>query len=552
MKCGLLVTMLVLRLIGSLIGRVDLPESRNFNLAWPFFCHSIECPEDPALVLDDQVYSYAELAFLAERVANWLSAHMHPDSSQKRVGIIASRSLEAYVGILGACWAGAAYIPINPKLAVLTLRQILKVAQPDAIIADAAGWRSLEESGAVNDVPMLPPGSLERPKQHPGKASGVDTIPEEPVLVPGEQAAYVIFTSGTTAAPKGVVVQANSVRHFLDYGRNTYQLDSRDRFSNFSEISFDFSVLDLWLAWDCGASLHVVPEAQLLAPARFIREHQLTFWASVPSVIGFLDRLKQLKAGSFPSLRISYFCGEALPVASALAWQRAAPNSIIDNHYGPTESTVACSVERVSDPPRTTPGRDIVPIGRPYPGMRLAVVDEGAQFLRPGETGELVICGPQLAAGYLGAPELTMARFPRLEHPNFGSSRWYLTGDLAFEDAGGTFHHLGRVDYQVKILGYRVELEEVDAHLRETCGGSSAAAVAWPTHHGTADGIVAFVAGSSLGPAEIMSLLRARLAPYAMPREIIFLPMLPLTQNGKTDRKALLSILEERGRGIGN
>jgi len=524
-----------------------LPEPRNLNLAFPFFRHSIECPENPALVLDDKVFSYSELASLAARIAGWLAASAPADSGKTHVAVIASRSLEAYAGILGACWSGAAYIPINPKLPALTLRQILEVAQPRAMIVDRAGWARLDEAGAIDDVPVLPPGSLQG-------ASVLDGIPalEQPVPIPGDRAAYVIFTSGTTGAPKGVIIRADSVRHFLDYGRSVYQLDCRDRFSSYSEVSFDFSVLDLWLAWDSGASLHVVPEAQVLCPAKFIREHQLTFWASVPSVIGFMDRLKQLKEGSFPWLRVSYFCGEALPLAAALAWQRAAPNSVVDNHYGPTESTVACSVERLSNPPRTTPGRDIIPIGRAYPGMRLAIVDEAARFLPPGETGELALSGPQIAAGYLGAPELTQARFRELEHPEFGSSRWYLTGDLALEDSGGTFHHLGRVDYQVKILGHRIELEEVDAHLREVCGCGSAAAVAWPMHHGTADGVVAFVAGASLGPGEIMTRLKARLAPYAMPREIIFLPSLPLTQNGKTDRKALLSMLEEREHAIGS
>ena len=525
----------------------SLPEPGNLNLAWPLFRHSVECGENAALVLDEKVFSYSELASLAARVAGWIGASAPAAAGETRVAIVASRSLEAYAGILGACWAGAAYVPINPKLPAHTLRQILEVAQPRAIIVDAAGWRRLEESGAIGEVPVLPPGSLEGAPV----LDGISAL-EQPVAFAGDRVAYVIFTSGTTGAPKGVIIRADSVRHFLDYLGSLYELDCRDRFSNFSEISFDFSVLDLWLAWDSGASLHVVPEAQLLAPAKFIREHQLTFWASVPSAIGFMDRLKQLKEGVFPWLRVSYFCGEALPLASAVAWQRAAPNSVVDNHYGPTESTVACSVERLSNPPRTTPGRDIIPIGRAYPGMRLAIVDEAGRFLPAGESGELALSGPQIAAGYLGAPELTQARFPQLEHPEFGLSRWYLTGDLALQDSQGTFHHLGRVDYQVKILGHRIELEEVDGHLREVCGCGSAAAVAWPMHHGTADGIVAFVAGSSLGPGEIMTRLKARLAPYAMPREIISLPSLPLTQNGKTDRKALLSILDERAHAIGS
>jgi D-alanine--poly(phosphoribitol) ligase subunit 1 len=243
----------------------------NFNLAWPFFRHTLESPDNPALVLDDEVYSYAQLAALAARIAAWLAASVPAGSPQLRVGVLASRTLEAYAGILGACWSGAAYVPINPKLPARTLLQILKIAQPDAIIVDAAGSKRLEEAGIREEVPLLPHGSLARMKLGPGNSSLLDKIDgmEKPVLVAGNQPAYVMFTSGTTAAPKGVIIQADSVRHFLDYGRSVYESDFRDRFSNFSEVSFDFSVLDLWLAWDSGASLHVVPGSAVVVVGEF-------------------------------------------------------------------------------------------------------------------------------------------------------------------------------------------------------------------------------------------------------------------------------------------
>ena len=519
----------------------------NCNLAEPLFQHSLQNPGSPALVLEDQVYSYAELAALAARVAGWIVANTPAGARRIHVGIIASRSLGAYAGILGACWAGATYIPINPKLPVTALRRILTIGEPAALVVDAAGWASLQHASLPDNIPILrfpaasdgsnPPSILE-------KAPGISA----PARFSGDQPAYIIFTSGTTGSPKGVIIRARSVRHFLDFGHDLYHLDVRDRVSNFSAVSFDFSVLDLWLAWDAGASLHVVPERHLLAPSGFIQDHQLTFWASVPSVIVFMMRLNLLKEGSFPSLRHSYFCGEALPLTSALAWQRAAPNSVIDNHYGPTEATVACSMVRLSDPPSLTPGRDILSIGKPYPGMQFGILGPGNRFLPQGEPGELAISGPQVAAGYLGAPEATQSRFVEIDHPESSPAIWYLTGDLAFEDAGGTFHHLGRMDNQVKVLGHRLELEEVDAHLREACECVSAATVAWPTQHGTASGLVAFIAGTALTPQEIMGRLKERLPEYALPREIVFLQELPLTANGKTDRAKLAATLERKDR----
>ncbi|MBF0502282.1 MAG: AMP-binding protein [Candidatus Riflebacteria bacterium] len=346
-------------------------------------------------------------------------------------------------------------------------------------------------------------------------------------------------------------IETRSVYHFLNHCQTLYNIGPEDRVSNFSEVSFDFSVLDLWLTWYARASLHVVPESQLMAPARFIQEHKLTFWASVPSVILFLDRLKHLKEGCFPTLRVSYFCGEALPLSSALLWGRAAPNCVIDNHYGPTEATVGCSLERLTDPPNLTPGRDILSIGRPYSGMRMAIVGEQGIFLPQGETGELALSGPQITQGYLGDDELTSRRLPVLDHPSLGRLRWYLTGDLSFEDASGTFHHMGRIDNQVKVLGHRIELEELDAHLRQVCKCESVVMVAWPIRNGSAEGVVAFVCATGITTGQILDGLKKRLPPYALPREIIEIESMPMTPNGKIDRKALLNILAGRMQGSG-
>jgi len=156
------------------------------------------------------------------------------------------------------------------------------------------------------------------------------------------------------------------------------------------------------------------------------------------------------------------------------------------------------------------------------------------------------LAGPQLTQGYLGDEALTSKRLIMLNHPMFGEMRWYFTGDLAFEDATGAFHHLGRIDNQVKVLGHRIELEELDAHLRRVCGCDSVVTVAWPFRDGNAAGIVAFVCGTVFTSTHILAGLKECLPPYALPREIVEIESMPMTQNGKIDRKALLRLLAER------
>jgi D-alanine--poly(phosphoribitol) ligase subunit 1 len=278
----------------------------------------------------------------------------------------------------------------------------------------------------------------------------------------------------------------------------------------------------------------------LMGPSRFIRERQLTVWFSVPSVVAFMQDMKMLTAGAFPSLRYSAFCGEPLPATSVRAWQQACHNGVIDNIYGPTEATVACLSQRCSEPFVVTKERGTIAIGTPFHGTEVAIVDASCNFLASGDNGELALSGKQVAKGYFKDPQKTAARFPSIN-----DKTWYLTGDLAYQDADGRFHHLGRTDNQVKVLGHRIELEDVEAHLREVCAADSVAAVAWPIANGSAEGIVAFVAGSSLSAAEVRERMQRRVPKYMVPTEVRFLPRLPVSASGKTDRKTLTAMLSE-------
>jgi D-alanine--poly(phosphoribitol) ligase subunit 1 len=187
-----------------------------------------------------------------------------------------------------------------------------------------------------------------------------------------------------------------------------------------------------------------------------------------------------------------------------------------------------------------------VPSGLPLPGLDAAILDESVAFLPPGCEGQLAISGGQLAKGYYGEPDLTGRCFPTI-----GGKTWYLTGDLACQDERGIFHHLGRIDHQVKILGQRVELEEVEAHLRAVSGSDNVAAVAWPIQDGVAAGIVAFTSGVAAPPEQLREALCRLVPPYMVPRRIIEIDSLPLGSSGKIDRRALARYMDESaGQGI--
>jgi D-alanine--poly(phosphoribitol) ligase subunit 1 len=513
------------------------------NLAWGVYRHGQTRPHSLALSVAGGDIGYGELARLGRTIAGWLLECGR--GSAGRVGILAGRSLSAYAGVVGTCWAGATYVPLGLSWPEGRLRTTLKVIGLDALIVDAAAMQLLSPS-LLADCPtaiLVADPAAAAPEDHRWRtlAALTDRPDLSPVALPAEHIAYVIFTSGTTGVPKGVQIGLGAIAHHLRVIQQIYRFTPDDRISLAAELTFDPSILNMFMTWNAGASLHVVPATQLLAPIKFINDHTLTVWNSSPTVIGLLLRLGALRPGVFPTLRASIFGGETLTLAAARAWQPAAPASTVDNLYGPTEATIECLWQRLTDPPAVTAERGSLAIGLPYDGTTAAIVDAELNFLPPGEIGELAVSGTQLAAGYFDQPELTAARFPMID-----GTRWYLTGDAAYQDDAGRFHHLGRRDDQVKVRGHRVELGDVEAHLRQASGSEQAAAVAWPLAEGSAQGIVCFVCGEGPSPGDIRESLKQLLPAYMVPQAIHRIASLPMTPHGKVDRRALLALLEAR------
>jgi amino acid adenylation domain-containing protein len=362
--------------------------------------------------------------------------------------------------------------------------------------------------------------------------------------VDADAIAYLLFTSGSTGIPKGVMVSHANVLHFVDRMLDRFDVTHEDRLSQTFDMTFDVSVFDMFVGWDRGACVCCPSAATVIKPGKFIRESELTIWFSVPSIALLMKRLGMLKPGLYPSLRWSLFAGEPLPVEVARQWAEAAPNSTIENLYGPTEVTVICTGYRW-DPSRSPAESEfgVVPIGWPLSGLDALVVDDRLREVEPGREGELIVAGPQVTLGYLDDPEKTAAAFVV---PPGRSERFYRTGDLVRRPLGdGPIGYLGRIDHQVKINGIRVELGEIEAHLREASGVDEVVALGWPRSESSALAITAFVCADGLDAEAVRARMAEQLPDYMIPKAIHTLPELPLNANGKIDRKALVQILEE-------
>lgn len=511
----------------------------SYNLAHPFSESARRYPHSIAIHADGQGLTYHDVLQQVRTIAAWMC---NQGPAPRRVGILASRSSEACIGILASAWIGATYVPVNLAFPEVALLDIVKRSGLDALIADKEGsrlltpelmavcpskvlaWRSIvpgPSRALITDYSELEPSHSETKPNHVEAAA------------PG----YILFTSGSTGVPKGVVVSVGAVEHLLRVLDTKYALRPTDRVAEPTATTFDLSVYNMFAAWRAGASLYIIPQKQMAVPVNFIKEHQLTVWFSVPWVATLMARMKLLKPGAFPSLRQTFFAGDVLLGSVAAQWQQAAPHSTVTNMYGPTEATVICSGEDFG--PHCAMTRDIVAVGRPFDGMKAAIADSELNWVEDGKSGELLLSGPQLALGYLDDPEKTRSSFMKID-----GQRWYRTGDLARRDGKGVFHYLGRIDNQVKVLGYRVELEEIEFHLREITGCESVAAVAWPRSAGTATGLIAFISGFNGNVAAVKDEVARRLPFYMLPSHILLWSELPRSNNGKVDRSALSRSLE--------
>ncbi|NLT07192.1 MAG: amino acid adenylation domain-containing protein [Solirubrobacterales bacterium] len=500
-------------------------------------------PDATALAMDDERMTYAELDRLSGRLAAQLvDAGCRPGD---RVGLLVPKRPSAIVAIHGVLRAGGVYVPLDAESPPQRLGRIVTSAEPRLLLAVPEAAERLD---ALADTMALPPvWSVEtdaiagaRVRSERTRADWDVDAPPPDVRIAPHEAAHLLFTSGSTGEPKGVVITHGMVTAFVDWAVGYFGTRASDRISGHPPLHFDLSTFDIYATFKAGAELHLVPPTLSVDPsalAALIRDRELTQWFSVPSALTYMAKFDAVGQDDFPALERLLWCGEVLPTPVLAKWMRKLPHVTFTNLYGPTEATIASSYHTVPEVPRDE--TEPVPIGVPCAGEELLVLDEQLQPTPDGEIGDLYIAGVGLSPGYWRDAEKTRAAF--LADPRPGEAgRIYRTGDLARLDGDGRFHFLGRADSQIKSRGYRIELGEIESALSAVAAVRECAVVGVEVEGFEGVSIcAAYVADGDLAPPALRRELATALPSYMLPARWLALDSLPKNQNGKIDRPAL-------------
>lgn len=464
--------------------------------------------------MGDGVVSYEELADRARRIAAMVAEHADP-----KVLIALPQGSDAYAAMIGVGLGGGYYVPLNLSAPAAKRALVVREFAPDLIVGRGAGQEFL--SGAAPQARFVDIARLGDVTPLPGRGRRNAT-------------AYVIFTSGSTGRPKGVVISRGALDHYVASLGSLLGIETRDRVSQHPNIAFDLSVMDIYGALCAGAALCLVASrGDKLYPARVIAREQISVWISVPSVVSLMMRAGELTARNLGSVRMFCFCGEPLLREHLDAIFAACPSAVVHNTYGPTEATVSMTSLRLTAENYRSACFESVAIGSSIQGMGLHLIG-GNQ----GNEGEIVITGPQLADGYWRDPIQTSRSFRHLSLDG-KPIRAYFSGDWAIRKNG---HYIvkGRLDYQVKIQGHRLELDEVAAAIR-AAGWPEVCVLLWRGQ------LTAVIETSKMSVDDERALRRAlgeKLEAHAVPVVMAKIVAMPRNENDKVDVMGLATWLD--------
>jgi D-alanine--poly(phosphoribitol) ligase subunit 1 len=486
---------------------------------------SISHPDSPAFISPNREINYKELWQQSEHVANWILTKRLPKDSA--IMVYGHMEPEMIVSFLGCVKSGHPYIPIDTSIPLERIDRISKSSQSELMI---------NVSGTPLEI-NLPSAKIVEFNQIVSDNVEVDKV-EATNWVSEDDNFYIIYTSGSTGNPKGVQISANNLQSFVNWMTEDFPINGQLCFLNQAPFSFDLSVMDLYPALATGGSIFAITKEMIARPKilfEALQKSKTQIWTSTPSFVQMCLMDPSFNDGLLPELTCFLFCGEILPVPISRQLLERFPKAKVFNTYGPTEATVAVtSVEITSD---ILNQYQSLPVGSPKKDTKLLLLDENGNETAEEEKGEIIIVGPSVSKGYLGEPGLTEKVFFTRD-----GEMAYRTGDAGYMENNLLFYK-GRMDFQIKLHGYRMELEEIEHHISESKYVKSAVIV--PIYQN--DKIEYLTA--AIVPAKhefekeyqltsaIKKELGEKLPAYMIPRKFIYQEELPMTPNGKIDRK---------------
>lgn len=471
---------------------------------------------------ETQTFTYGDLKKQSDSVAAYLLNHV---SEEGPIVVYGGQEFEMLATFVGCSKAGRAYIPIETHTPQERLSMIIDVAKP-ALIIYMDQWVDLKTEVPIIQMSTIPSANLD---SYPG-LSDDDTY-------------YIIFTSGTTGVPKGVQISHGNLKSFVNWELNDFHLNEGERFLSQAPFSFDLSVMSLYPALALGGSLAPLTKETINDFKKLFEvlpTMNLNVWVSTPSFMDICLMEPTFDSKHNPTITHFLFCGEELPRQTAIKLKERFPEAYLYNTYGPTEATVA--VTRINVTEQVLEDFNRIPIGYAKEDTKIIIMDDNLNPLPVGEMGEIIIVGPSVSKGYLHNEAKTKEAFFEYE-----GERAYHTGDAGRLTEDGLLLYGGRMDFQIKLHGYRMELEDIDHHLNEVSYISQAAAV--PKYKdGKVQQLIAYVVPKD-NPFEkdyqltkaIKQELAETVMDYMIPQRFIYVDHLALTQNGKIDRKGLIN-----------
>lgn len=480
-----------------------------------------ESGERNAFCINECFYTYGQFASYISKIRD--SLQLIPFEN-KNIGLVANDDIETYAAIFAIWMEGLAYVPLHPNQPADRILEIIDQAGIQLIINST-------NNNVVADIQTIHSSALIFKELN----LEIKNVPENDLV-------YILFTSGSTGKPKGVPITRGNVAAFMQsFWKTGFQINEIDKCLQCFDLTFDVSVQSYLVPLTRGACTYTIPHDQIKYSYVFglLDDHQLTFGAMAPSMIRYLR--PYFNEINIPAFRYCILTAEASPLELVKEWSNCIPNAEIYDFYGPTEATIYCTYYKLPENNEVKQLNGMLSIGKPMNGLNAIIKDENNKILELGEKGELCISGDQLTPGYWNNAKKNVESFVELVY-NGINQRFYKTGDLCYFDMDGDIMYSGRIDFQVKIQGYRVELGEIEHHAREFMRGQNAVAIAFENKTTNTE-IALFIEGELAATKELTAYLKSKIPPYMIPTKIIVENIFPLNNNGKVDRNILKKLI---------